>query len=420
MADYTPENINLFKDKTLNDTIVKQDLHIIHPVTSLETNNEIIEFRFDTRNQHNKYVDLSSLELDMVVQITKSDGTLLTQDTGDYAVVSNLLHSMISNLELSVNQTLVDQIWSYPYISFYHTMFNETKSEELLKISQMFTKDSVNFNALVSKVVQGTTSNLGAIARWDMVKNSNNYHMRSKLYTNASSLDHLLLPNTEINVKLRRNADAFSLMCANDNFKINIKSIKLLVTSIQLNESVASAHNEILRKANAKYNFTEYSLQTHVLNSGQKSFDINNVFTKEQDSVLIWMVDTDGMNGSLKKNPYFFIHENATEISLQQGEHLYKYSLDFENKNVLTAYDALIKRYPALNISLDEFINGYTFIYFPLRPIGSFKNIEKRSSVDLHIDFNDHLKKNVTLFILSPVCKQFQIDKSRNVIVNHA
>ena len=157
MADYTPENINLFKDKILNDTIVKQDLHIIHPVTSLETNNEIIEFRFDTRNQHNKYVDLSSLELDMVVQITKSDGTLLTQDTGDYAVVSNLLHSMISNLELSVNQTLVDQIWSYPYISFYHTMFNETKSDELLKISQMFTKDSVNFKALVSKVVQGTT-----------------------------------------------------------------------------------------------------------------------------------------------------------------------------------------------------------------------------------------------------------------------
>ncbi len=36
-------------------------------------------------------------------------------------------------------------------------MFNETKSDELLKISQMFTKDSVNFKALVSKVVQGTT-----------------------------------------------------------------------------------------------------------------------------------------------------------------------------------------------------------------------------------------------------------------------
>ena len=420
MDDYIPENVNLFKKRTTNDVIRKRHTEILDPVTNLETNSEVISFRFDTRDD-NVYIDLSETELEMTVQVTKKDGTAITNDSGQYGVISNLSNSLISNLEFSINNKIIDQVWAYPYVAYYHTLFNlPQKSPGDKEVEQLFNIDEANLDTTVANNASNLADlNLGLLSRWTKIKNSKKYLMRSKLYSNLITTDHLILPGVDIALKLRRNADSFCLMDdENNEVKIKIVSAKLRLTTVELNEDVHLAHLDVLNESNANYSFQETALQTHVLSKDQRSFDLNNVYTEEQDSILMFFVQTDAASGSLQHNPFEFIHENVQEITIKQDDKLYTYKLDFENNNVLPAYTALKKRYPHLDLSF-ELYGLYPFFYFQLRPRGLFKNLENKSKVDLHIQFKDHLKRNVTLFLLSENCKEFQIDKEGNILLQH-
>ncbi len=417
MDVYVPENINLFKKQTLNNGILKQNIEIIDPVTNLQTNSDLISFKYDTHNE-DKYINLAETELEMSVQITKADGSVITSDTGNYGVITNLSNSLIDNLEIAVNGKIIDQVSMYPYVAFYQTMFNlADKSAKDKEISQLFVKDSANFQTTEAVVTNLGDVNAALLTRYNYVKNSKICMMRSKLYSNLTSTNHLLLPGVELNIKLRKNSDAFCLMSKDKDLKINIVSAKLRLSTVELSKDLYHAHMDVLNKTNANYSFQEINLQTFVLNKDRREFDLTNVYSNEQDAVLFFFVETDAATGSMILNPFQFVHEKLKEITIKQDDKIYTYQLDFEKKNALSAYMTLKKHYPHVDLTYENFVNGYSFILFELRPRGEFKNIERRSRVDVHIEFSEHLSKNITLFALSENAKEFQIDKHMNVIV---
>ena len=166
----------------------------------------------------------------------------------------------------------------------------------------------------------------------------------------------------------------------NGEFKFELTNIEIFTRQV----SVASSTTMGIMKYQAAkpliMNFTSVEIQSFTISAGKSVEFIRGIFPRQRpNQIFMVLVETDRLNGNLKKDPYKFSHGFVEKVVLRQnGVSCMTESIitNFENdsggalasyKYVMEAFNVGLNGRDA-NLTYDQFINGSTMWAWTLAP----------------------------------------------------
>ncbi|XP_071138564.1 uncharacterized protein F54H12.2-like [Mytilus edulis] len=345
----------------------------------------------------NDYIDLRKSRLFVKLQILKEDGSYL-QPKEKTGIINLPLQSMFSHIDVYMNNKLVSaNSNNYPWKSYFKVILSSGSDEQNSQLqSQLFMKDDDPMDSL--------TLNAGYVNRYEYTKESRTFELESNLMEDALLLDKYLISGVDIYMKLFRSSAPFLLMSgeAKPNYKVKILDVFYRTARVKVDPGVILNHRRQIQESPAKYLINRSNVIQNVIPLGSTEFYWDSLFPKSLPSKVVFgLVPQKAINGDYTANPFNFQHFNMSCITLKvNGVEVYgsPLNMDFSNnRNYTAAYVRLFEicdkwqKDTGLNISLNDFGNGYTFIVFSLDPSDfqeDFLNLVKHGNAGLEIRFS--------------------------------
>ncbi len=201
--------------------------------------------------------------------MTKKDGSDLTTKD-NVAPVNMTLHSMFSQVDVSLQQQPVSEVGpNHAYKAYFDVLLN-TKSVEEMTCMLFYEDTPMHFDD--TDALSG--SNGGLTNRFHYTNLSRTTDLIGRLQTDICQQDRLLLNGVPINVKLWPSTDAFRLMAADktEGYKLNIVDAALKVCTVKVHPGVLLGHAEAIQKSPALYPFMRSKVKRFAVAKGQFSF----------------------------------------------------------------------------------------------------------------------------------------------------
>jgi hypothetical protein len=184
-------------------------------------------YEFAVSGTGDDYIDLANTYLFVEVQIMDDDDTAL-DDGADVGYVSLWVHSLFSDVSVSLNENLVSPPTSlYPYRAYIEILLSKgpaAKESQLTGV--MWYKDTPGHQD------KRTTDNKGFTSRKALTAQTRSLQMKGKLHLDLFCQEKYLLNHVDLKIKLRRSQDVFALMADADNYEIIIKDLALFVRNV--------------------------------------------------------------------------------------------------------------------------------------------------------------------------------------------
>ena len=184
----------------------------------------------------------------------------------------------------------------------------------------------------------------------------------------------------------------------------------------------------------ALYPLSKSDIKLYTIPANVMSKEINGVTTGGLPTrVTIGLVLNEGLTGSLKHNPYAFMHYNVRSISLTAGGRQYPsklMNLDYGNKIYMRAYAMLYEGLSTyygdsgIGIPFEDFPNGYCLYVFDMT-VSQSSNcadiIENVRETDLNIQiiFDQAPSSALSCVVYTETPALMEINKDRNVYVDY-
>ena len=392
------------------------------PLTTL-TDDGPIEFHISGSGE--EYVDLSETYLMVTATIKQTDGTNLQATETEIGPVNYWLHSLFSQIDLSLNERLVTSSTNtYPYRAYLETLLSygpAAKSSHLT--SALWYKDTHSF-------MEDAEHNDGLKLRRKWITGSNLVTMIGKPHLDLFFQDRLMLNGLDMRMRLVRSKDTFSVM---GNGKVKIKDVCLYVRKVKLHPTVQLGHLKALERATAKYPIRRVETKVFSVPQGNMSVSQENVFLGQLPKrIVIGCVKNSTFNGQASKNPFNFEHFNLDFLALyvdgmQVPTKPLKPKLE-SNEDVLS-YASLFMgtgqmgRDDGNNISREEYANGYTLFAFDLTPdlddSGHF-HLVKTGNLRLELHFQRPLEETINVIVYGEFDNVIEVDRARNVLFDYS
>ena len=387
-----------------------------------------IEFNISGGGQD--YLDLANTQLYVKAQILRQNGNPL-QDADDVGPVNLFLHSLFSEVDISLNDTqITSSNNTYPYRAYLETLLSygpDAKASQLS--SSMYYKDTAGAMDEIAAVADDAP-NKGLKARTLLTKGNRMVDMVGTIHSDLFFQDKYLLNNINLRVRLVRSKDAFCLMGANDaTFKVKIHECKLIVRKIRLNPSIFLAHAKALEMENAKYPIRRAICNTFTVPRGNLDVNQENLFSGRLPTrIVIGCVDNDSFNGAFHKNPFNIKHFNLTQLKIYldgQQQSLKPIEPNFAANKYILAYSTLfsgtgkLQKDEGIDITRTDYSNGYALYAFDLTPDlaeGGHFNLLRQGNVRLELKFGAALVETTNVIVYAEFENIIEIDKQRNII----
>ena len=247
------------------------------------------------------YLDLANTYLLIRAKVVRGVGTDLAADT-PVAPVNNWLHSLFSQVDVYLNDTLVTPSSNtYPFRAYVDTVLSygaEAKNTQLT--SQLWYKDTAGY--MDATTVYGGNTRL--IERQRHIAESRIVEMMGRLHVDLFLQDRFLLNGISVKIRLVRSKDAFSLMAGGQNpdYKVQIVDAVLFARKAVLSPTVQMAHIKALEKGTAKYPIRPVDCKVYSIPQGAMSHTHENLFLGTLPKRLIlWCIDNNAYNGEYSK-----------------------------------------------------------------------------------------------------------------------
>jgi hypothetical protein len=403
-----------------------------NPISAI-THGLPIEFNIIGSGQD--YIDVANTQIFVRAKITRANGDSI--DGTDHVGVVNLtLHSLFSELDFKVNDTLISSTNNtYAYRAYLENLLSygsDAKNSQLT--ASMYYKDTAG-HMDVTNPVAADVANIGFKKRYGFFRNGATVDMMGKLHTDLCFQERYLPSDVGIRIRLIRQKDSFCLMsdALDPTYKLQIVECKLYVRKVKLSPSVFVAHAKALEMGNAKYPIRRILVKTFTVAQGNLSFSQENLFSGQLPSrIVIGMVDNDGYNGVFNKNPFNFKNYQLTQLKLYldglHTQHLRPIEVDYVAGNFIQAYLTLfegtgkIGRDEGLDISRDEYANGYALYAFDLTPDLAdcgHMNLSKEGTVRLDAKFRAALGNTINVIIYAEFENIIELDRNKNILFDY-
>lgn len=415
---------NYFEALPTQSSYVSNFQQDFHPCTTL---NHLSPIVFDIPGADNLYINLSKTLLQLSVVIRKPDGTAVADSKA--APVNLPLHSLFSNVELRINNTICsDQNNFYGYRAYLESLLSYGKDVQNTQLrGPGFEKDTAGQLAVAD--VAG--ANDGLTKRYNLFKGKIVY-LIGRPHLDMFHQPRPILPRTPIRLNFIRNTDAFCMQQAAGadakDYRLEIIGAILRVEYFKMSDPFILAHEKILQGTNALYPYKHTKMQIWTIPTGSSKVQHELYSGTIPDLILMAFLNHEAMTGSYQLNPYhfqdfgindLFLNVNGEMVPAQpfrpdvaNGDALREYYSIFDTLNCLFGKDTA-------NITYEEFLAGYFILGFMLTSDHSQATIDTRKgAVRAQIGFKAATTAGINVLLYSSYSTFLEIDKYRNVITH--
>ena len=352
-------NANIYKAFSHSKEGVNPVLHIFKvPRTDISINEcristfspvgkSITPIQFDLPAMQ-EFVDLSRSYFTIKLKLAMSDGAPI-KSTDDLFLVNNLAHSMIKQVGVRLNGTLINpHTDTYPYKAMIETILNYDREDGKTLLR---TQGWVNALDLPKEWVKTSSSDMDIkVSSWStnqkngfklLKAESGRYyndsnssllevHLKMRPHVEPFWFPYVLKPGVQMQFEFHFHDPKFWTMVADGNtkkirFTENDIDMRFHLARLKLNDSI---YNDLMLKSQNNAQKTVYpvvrsELRTFIWNSDkQLRFEEEDIFNgKVPQRVIVGIVDSKSFNGTKNYYPFSFLKAKIKTIrQLVQGE----------------------------------------------------------------------------------------------------
>ena len=430
-CECTKSELDLF-NVPATQTAIESSQWVEHrPLTSLSDSAPI---EFVITGSGEEYVDLSETYLQVTAQVTKPDGSDLAtknQDGTDGAdigigPVNNWLHSLFSQVDLSLNGRLITPSTNtYPFRAYMETLLTYGPAAKKSHLT-----GSLWYKDTAGHMDDSANANEGFSSRRKWIKNSRSVTMIGRPHVDLCFQDRLILNGVDMKMRFVRSKDVFNLM---GNGRVVIEDMSLFVRKVRVHPSVQLGHIKALDKTTAKYPVKRVETKVFSIPKHNMSANQENLFLGQlPNRIVLGLVENTAFSGVVDKTPFNFQHYDIDFMALYvDGVQIPSKPLqpDFAGENHMRSYASLfngtglMSKDQGNDISRDEYGRGYTLFAFDLTPdlsdSGHFQLV-KHGNLRLELHFKTQLPQTVNAIVYAEFDNVIEIDKARNVLFDYS
>jgi hypothetical protein len=415
--------LDLFRTPYTQTSIEDAKYDDIQAQASYNTSNVI---RFDIPGESAHYINLAETEIHIIGRISlKKDPNTGIEITNLVGPVNNFLSSLISKVNISINNKPVEMSNdAYPIRSYMENLLSYNKQEKVSSlVGDIFIKDKPSlFNILELKKTDLIPElNTGFILRREKFLKNNSVQMQGRLHCDLFNLDHLMVPLVSLQVVLTKSSPVYYLMGVDaDKYIFNYEECFLRIKRQIVSPSVMAAHAEISEHSTFKYPLKRVTIRPFVIPSTSVKFLISPIITGIMPRrVICGFLKTTAFDGDALENPFNFENFGITSLILKLNSQSVPHNgliLDFSNSRYLDGYRSLAKICKELDITYDEYKNGYALFCFDLNPdISSSEHYSllKDGSLEIEIKRAKPSDQSITLIVYTENDNILEINRIR-------
>lgn len=398
------------------------------PITAVSNNTGVIEFKVEGTND--EYIDLNETELVLDVKVLKADNSNLAA-TDVIAPINNWLHSMFSDIKMEIQNTVVEGgEHMYPYKAYMHNLLSH---DYYSKRTQLAT--SGWFKDTTGKM-NTNTDNTGFTSRQALIARSRSIQLSGPILLDMMLQNKFLLPKTSFKLSLTRNKAEFQICVftattvANRAQKviIQIESAKLKIRRVKALPSHIQQSEDNLLNQNALYPIQHTVMNTFTIASGLTSYHCQDMFSGQLPKLIfIALVRNDAYNGAYNQNPFNFENFNVNSVKLVDSSDTATFqelTPNYADKKVASVYNSLFKalgiynKSESFDMTVDEYIDGYTIYAFNLTPdmhASGHQQISRNATIRLDLGFSAATASAISVIAMGVFDGRIQITKDRQV-----
>lgn len=404
----------------------------IYPLNNLSPNGPI---EFNINGSADELLDFNNTMLSLQLKIVNAtgDANLIADDV--VAPVNNWLHSCFSDVILTIGGTQVEggnQV--YPYKAYLINLLThgETSKKTHLKSSGWYKDTSGKMNL-------GTAANVGFTARKTLKGTSATVDLCGPLLLDFFMQNKYCIHNVDIGIKLVPSKPEFqSLLLTTAGtantataLKVVYEKAVLFVRRVKAVPSFINGMEEKLNMQNAVYPIQRSEVITYTIPQGNTSHNKESLFRGQMPKlILAAFVRNDAYNGTYAQNPFNFQHFSTNQLALyREGEPIpfRPFVPDFTNNKYQREYTSLIQSLNIYNksedidLSPEEFANGYTIFGFNLTPdlsIADHAQPIRDGNIRLEVRFSEALAQTINVIVMGIFDARLEITKYRNVLMD--
>jgi len=390
---------------------------------SFMTSNTI---RFDIPGESIHYINLNETEIHVVGTISKKkDPTTGYTTSSKVGPVNNFLHSLFSQVNISINNQPVEiSNDSYQIRSYLENLLSYNSMEKVCMLEgDIFNKDDFKcFNSTALAKSDTILTNNGFILRRKKFLNNKSVQMQGKLHCDLFNLSHYMVNSVAISLTLTKSSPSYYLMGDDAlDYNFNYEECFLRIRRQTISPSVMAAHATIAEEATFKYPLKRVILKPFVIPTSSTKFTISPICKGIMPTRLICgFLKTTAYDGDISENPFNFQNFGITSLILKFNSKSVPISnglkFDFENDKYLDGYRSIVKICRDLDITYEEYKNGYTLFCFDLNPdICSCEHFSllKDGTLDLELIRKTPGSESITLIIYTENTNNLEINRIR-------
>jgi hypothetical protein len=387
---------------------------------------------FEIPGEPNVYRDLSNSYLLVKCLVTKGE---VLAATDAVAPVNNLLHSLFSDVEVSVCGTrLTDKESYYPYRAVMEQLLSA--SHEVLDTRAKLAgweldTEPGDMDKITLAAAGDVNPNRAFVKRNQLIAGSRALSLVGRLHADLFHQDLDIPANCRINIKLTRSNHEFVLMASNNSrFKIELLEASLFVKSKEVVPEIIEAHREMLIENNFRIPFTQVGIKTVQISQGNTKVSYSDIFSgKLPKRIIVAMIKQERVTGKYELNPFKFENFNLSSIKLTVGGKsipAIPLSMDYNTNDYQRAYLSTLSALDldianhGIALSPELWANAYNLYAFKLVPgpiQGSIESTRQRSAVNLSLEFRAGVAAPVEVLIYSETNRTLEITATNKAFV---
>ena len=393
------DSLELFQVPPTNIALEDSKWIEYYPVSSTLTS-DTAPIEFEIKGQGDEYVDLSQTYVQMLVKFTKDNGAALTGADGVSSPINNIVHSLFSEIDLSLNgKVITPGTDTYPFKAYLEKLLSyesdtlntqmkactmwykdtpaamdDVELEDKAYVAKEFTaaSDKVNITSdLPAGEYPPGSRNEGLRQRHDLVEDGDKIVLLDRLHLDLFQQEKFIPNGVDIRLRFNRTKSNFYMMTKDgSDGKVNLLSMLMWVRKVRPAPSVLNSINQRLNTDTAKYPLRRVEVKTFTIAVGTQSKIEDHLFQGQMPKrIVLGLVSNAGFNGDPKKNPYNFQHAGLKKLEVSiNGDTMMSrpFEPDFANNMYLRSYLSLYQGLGKLgydwapDVTLGEYKNGYT------------------------------------------------------------
>ena len=412
-------------------TSIENGMYVQYQPLAALSDTSTIEFCINQKAS-GEYLDLANTYLHVKARITDQKGENIPT-AAVIAPVNNFFHSLFSQVDISLNDTLVTPSENtYPFRAYLENTLNYDRGAKKSQLSsECYYRDTSN----KMDVLTLDGGNSGFKTRASLCHESKTLDMMGKIRCDLMNMSRYMINGVDIKLRLIRSREEFHLLTdptKEGKYKTCIDHISLYVRKVRLNPIVTLAHNKALLSHNVKYPLKRVSLKSFSIPTGQLSATKDNLFTSQLPTrLMVFFVDSDAFNGAYNKNPFNFKHNDLSYISLfidgQQSPST-PLTPNFKKHEYVRCYHRLFSELGIASknegnyLEYRDFAGGNAIFAFDLSPSildGEQCELVKSGNLRLELKFANPVKRPIHCMVYGELDSIIEITNSREVITDY-